>query len=392
MAVARERVRALSDGLAAAELFVQPEGTTFERILRPGTSDIVIRVLGEDASVRDRIAEELRRRIAGVHGLADLSTLSSRGEQEYRLHLNRLVGEQYGITPRDVEEHISSRTAGALGTTLSLIGREVAVRIRPGASGSRTLDDLLASCITRGGTRVPLSLLVRCEAANGQAEVRREDGTPALVMTGNASRRSIGAVAADLRQAAGSFSLPPGCGISIGGENEQMESSFRALGIVIALSLLLVYMILAAEYESLLYPFVIVLTSPLAFTGAVLAMLIAGERYNVMSLVGIAIMIGAVDNDAVIVVDVITALRRQGVPLHMAVRRGLRRRLRAILMTTVTTVLGVLPLVASFGEGSELVRALAIPLAGGLITSTAATLIVIPVVYTYIDPLAAQRL
>lgn len=164
-----------------------------------------------------------------------------------------------------------------------------------------------------------------------------------------------------------------------------MESSFRSLAVVIGLSLLLVYMILAAEYESFLYPFVILLTSPLAFIGAVLAMLLTGEKYNVMSLVGIVVMIGAVDNDAVIAVDVITALRRRGAGLHEAVCRGMRQRLRPILMTTTTTLLGIVPLILSLGEGSELVRALTIPLAGGLVSSTLFTLVIIPVIYTYID-------
>jgi HAE1 family hydrophobic/amphiphilic exporter-1 len=220
----------------------------------------------------------------------------------------------------------------------------------------------------------------------------RENGSRTTAITANADGRSIAAVAASVREKAAAFALPAGSTIEVGGENEEMESSFRSLGVVILLSLVLVYMILAAEYESLLYPFVILLTSPLALIGAVLAMLVAGEKYNVMSLVGMVIMIGAVDNDAVIAVDVITALRRSGAGLHEAIRTGMRQRLRPIIMTTATTVLGILPLMFSLGDGSELVRALTIPLAGGLITSTLFTLVVIPVVYTYIDPWAVNRM
>jgi HAE1 family hydrophobic/amphiphilic exporter-1 len=150
-------------------------------------------------------------------------------------------------------------------------------------------------------------------------------------------------------------------------------------------------MILAAQYESVLYPFVILLTSPLAFIGAIGAMALTGQAYNVMSLIGLVIMIGAVDNDAVIVVDVITSLRRKGLALHDAIRQGMQQRLRPILMTTATTVLGIIPLFFEFGTGSELVRALTVPIVGGLIASTFFTVVAIPIVYTFIDRWAMGR-
>jgi len=290
-----------------------------------------------------------------------------------------------------VADHIAWQTSGGEATAISRVDRKIAVRVQPEHLGSKSIDDLLASHMLCRGVPVPLSQLVRFEQGVGRMEIRREDGIQTVAMTANVSGHSIGAVADDLRRRAMLWLLPAGYSISIGGENEEMEASFRSLILAIGLSILLVYMILAAEYESLLYPFVILLSSPLAFTGAVLAMLLSGEKYNVMSLVGIVIMIGAVDNDAVIAVDVITALRRSGMRLHEAVCRGMCQRLRPIVMTTATTLLGILPLILSPGKGSELVRSLTIPLAGGLVSSALATLVVIPVIFTYIDRWATNK-
>jgi HAE1 family hydrophobic/amphiphilic exporter-1 len=210
-------------------------------------------------------------------------------------------------------------------------------------------------------------------------------------MVANVAGSPVGSVVDDIQQRVAGLSLPSGYSVAVGGENEEMRESFRSLLLIILLSLFLVYMILAAEYESILYPLVIILTSPLAFVGAIFAMALAGQNYNVMSLIGIVIMTGAVDNNAVIAVDIITDLRRKGVGLHEAVMQGMKLRLRPILMTTTTTVLGVIPLVFEFGTGSELVRALTIPLVGGLIASTFFTLVTIPIVYTYIDRWAMGR-
>jgi HAE1 family hydrophobic/amphiphilic exporter-1 len=201
----------------------------------------------------------------------------------------------------------------------------------------------------------------------------------------NVSGRPVGSVVRDLEEVASRLHLPPGYEIRIGGENQEIRESFEDLILVILLSLLLVFMILAAEYESIRYPLVIILTSPLAAIGAILAMAATGQHFNVMSLVGVVIMIGAVDNDAVIVVDLITDLRRKGNGVRDAIVQGMQQRLRPILMTTATTVLGIIPLAFEFGEGSELVRALTVPLVGGLFSSTLFTVVTIPVVYAYVD-------
>ena len=387
----REHIRMLGENLAGVGFALKPGATTLERMLRPQTSDIEIRIQGSDPAICTQIAGGFARKINRLPGLVDLNMASREGGPVYHVRIDRVNAERYGVTPREVADHIAWQTSGGEATAISRVDRKIAVRVQPEHLGSKSIDDLLASHMLCRGVPVPLSQLVRFEQGVGRMEIRREDGIQTVAMTANVSGHSIGAVADDLRRRAMLWLLPAGYSISIGGENEEMEASFRSLILAIGLSILLVYMILAAEYESLLYPFVILLSSPLAFTGAVFAMLLSGEKYNVMSLVGIVIMIGAVDNDAVIAVDVITALRRSGMRLHEAVCRGMCQRLRPIVMTTATTLLGILPLILSPGKGSELVRSLTIPLAGGLVSSALATLVVIPVIFTYIDRWATNK-
>ncbi|MGH7477711.1 MAG: efflux RND transporter permease subunit, partial [Longimicrobiales bacterium] len=172
-----------------------------------------------------------------------------------------------------------------------------------------------------------------------------------------------------------------GLRVEIGGENEEMRRGFRHLAFAFLLALLLVFMILAAEFESIVLPFVVLLSVPLGVVGAAFALWLVGAGINTMSLIGIIILAGIVDNDAVVKIDFINQLRRKGMGLRDAVVAGGRARLRPILMTTATTLLGVLPMALGLGRGAELQRPLAIAVFGGLFTATALTLLVIPVVY-----------
>jgi HAE1 family hydrophobic/amphiphilic exporter-1 len=173
--------------------------------------------------------------------------------------------------------------------------------------------------------------------------------------------------------------------MEVGGENEERDRSFRDLAFAFALALLLVYMILAAQFESFVHPFTILLSVPLATVGAALALWAAGQGLNSMSLIGLVILVGIVVNDAIVKVDFINQMRRSGLPLREAILEAGRVRLRPIIMTTVTTVLGLTPMALGLGRGADLRAPLAIAVIGGLISATALTLIVVPVAYDLLD-------
>lgn len=382
---AREVLRKIQSKVNGVEFSVKMRSTTFEQILRPEQNDIKIFVMGKEPTTSTIIANQFSQRIQHINGLTDLRTNLQAGNPEYKIVIDREKASQYKLSVQQVAQFISNIMQGKEVTFFSDFDRKIAIRVQPIKENRKDVETLLNAPIETVSGTIPLRELVRLEETTGYAEIWHENQQRAVMMTANVSGRSLGGVVGDIQKEINSFTLPAGYFVTIGGEREDIEQSFRGLLIIIVLSIFLVYMILAAEYESISYPFVILLTSPLAFIGAIFAMVIAGQHYNIMSLIGLVIMIGAVDNDAVIAVDIITALRREGKDLHDAITIGMTQRLRPILMTTATTVLGIIPLVFEFGTGSELVRALTIPLVGGMISSTLFTIIAIPIVYTYID-------
>jgi hydrophobic/amphiphilic exporter-1 (mainly G- bacteria), HAE1 family len=216
-------------------------------------------------------------------------------------------------------------------------------------------------------------------------EIRRLDQSRVVPVFADATGRDIDDAVAAVEAAVVRTPPPAPLRYEIGGENEEMRRSFRELGFAFVLALLLVYMILAAQFESLVHPFTVLLSVPLGLIGAVFALWLLGGGLNTVSLIGMVILVGIVDNDAVVKIDFINQLRRAGVPIRDAILEAGRARLRPIVMNTITTMLAVTPMMIGFGQGASLQAPLAIAIFGGLFTSTILTLIVIPVVYEMVD-------
>jgi HAE1 family hydrophobic/amphiphilic exporter-1 len=232
---------------------------------------------------------------------------------------------------------------------------------------------------------VPLRELVRVEEVLGPAEVRREDQGRVVTVYADVVRGGLDAAIAEVEASLGD--LPEGRDVrmEVGGENEEMRRSFRGLMIAFVLASLLVYMVLAAQFESFSHPFTILMAVPLAIVGAVLALLLTGQGINTMSLIGLVILVGIVDNDAIVKVDFINQARTSGLGIREAILEGGRKRLRPIIMTTVTTMFGLLPMALGIGRGAELYAPMAIVVIGGLVVATLLTLVVIPVIYMLIE-------
>ncbi len=354
--------------------------TTFEQLLRSHQNDIAVGISGEDRRIRDSIAVAWLKVMRKVSGMVDVCPIPRGGEPEYSITIDREKAWQCGLSVRETADHIMELLRGREVAALEEVDSRVSMRVQLGHD--MTLQRLLSSHIRLGSRTVSMRDLVTCSQVAGMQEIRHDGQRRVRVLIGSVSGRSIGAVEQELALTADSIRLPDGYAISIGGRASDIRDSDRGLLVVAGLAVLLMYMILAVEYESLLSPVVILVTGPLAFTGAILAMVITGQDYNIMSLVGLVIMIGAVDNDAVIAVDVIDAFRHRGHALGEAIRLGMRERLRPILLTTGTTVLGILPLLWQGWTGTNMIRSLTIPLIGGLIASTSFTVVAIPVVYS----------
>jgi len=219
----------------------------------------------------------------------------------------------------------------------------------------------------------------------GPAEIRRADGTRVALITANLAGRDLGSVTTEIKAILESTTWPSGYDWRMGGQEEEMATSFGSMRLAFGLAVFMVYLVMASQFESLLHPFVIMFSVPFAAIGVLVTMWLFGVTLSVVSLIGCILLAGIVVNAAIVLVDYANQLRREGIPKAKALARAGRVRLRPILMTAATTVFGLLPMALGLGEGAELRTPMALTVIGGIVTSTFLTLLVVPAVYAVLD-------
>jgi HAE1 family hydrophobic/amphiphilic exporter-1 len=235
------------------------------------------------------------------------------------------------------------------------------------------------------GALITLADVAAVEKSTGPVTINRDDQTRAVTVTGEVVGRAVGTVNREIQKRLEGIKLPEGYSIKMGGEQEQMVEAFRDLILAFILAVILVYMVMAAQFESLVQPFVIMFTVPLALIGVVFALLVTARHFNMPAFIGVIMLAGIVVNNAIVLVDYINQLRHKGMSRTAAIIKAGPVRLRPILMTALTTILGLLPLALGLGEGGEMRAPMATAVIGGLTISTLLTLVVIPVVYTIME-------
>ncbi len=380
----RPRLGAFPPGEVAIETGT---ATALGRILGGGEADLSVRVRGEDLDGALAYANRVATRLQRVAQLGNVRLGTELGQPEVRVEVDRERAASYGIEARRVADVVQAAMQGKVATRLADFDRRIPVVVRLPDSERHSLDALGALRIDG----VPVRDLVRTVEATAPAEIRRVDQNREVSVLADVVSGGVSGATAAVEDALAALPPPHGLGVRVGGENEELRQGFRALGFAFLLALLLVYMILAAQFESLLHPFVVLLTVPLGVLGALLALGVTGAGLNTLSLIGIVVLVGIGVNDAVVKVDFVNQARARGLNVRDALLAAGHARLRPILMTTVTTLLGVLPMALGLGRGGELQRPLAIAVFGGLLTATALTLIVIPVAYELAEK-ARERL
>jgi HAE1 family hydrophobic/amphiphilic exporter-1 len=230
-----------------------------------------------------------------------------------------------------------------------------------------------------------LSAVADIAVERGPSQIEHLDQQRAALVSADLSGRDLGSVARDIEARLAGLHLPPGVTAVLAGQNDELQRSFRSLLLAMLLAVFMIYIVMACQFESLLHPFVILFTIPLALVGAVLALLITNSPVSVVVFIGLILLVGLVVKNAIILIDKVNQLREEGVPKRDAQVEGARSRLRPIVMTTTCTLFGFLPLALAFGEGAEVRSPMAITVIGGLLVSTLLTLVVIPVVYDLLD-------
>ncbi|MBI4541013.1 MAG: efflux RND transporter permease subunit [Gemmatimonadetes bacterium] len=377
-----ERVQGLADLYPAGTLaFETGQATALGRILGGADAEIAVRVRGEDLDAAFAYAESVRARLAALPALGNVRVAQERRQPQIQVEIDRERAAAYGIDPQEVAETIEAYMRGRRATEFVDFDRAIGVIVRLPDELRYSLETL-HELRTRG---VPLRELMRVRPGMGPAEIRREDQGRVVLVYADVESGGLGGAIRSVEAALAAAPPPRGLRADVGGENEEMHGLFRDLAFAFGLALALVYMILAAQFESFVHPFTILTAVPLALVGAVTALALTGQGFNSMSLIGIVILVGIVVNDAIVKVDFINQMREQGMSAREAILEAGRVRLRPILMTTVTTVLGLLPMGLGIGAGAELRAPLAIAVIGGLTAATGLTLVVVPVVYDLLE-------
>lgn len=364
-----------------------PQGQfVLQRVL--GTEEgITVDVRGHDLETLDLLAARVAEEIEDVPGITDVQITRKAGTPQHEIRIDRDKIADLGLSVRDVTRALGTAVAGSRAGEFRSNGNSYRILVRLEDVENRSLDEILdLSLRTDGGELVSLRNVVEVVRGSGPLQIARKDQQRVAGVTANVAGRDMGSVAMDIRDRLDRIPRPASYDLSVGGSFEEQQRSFEDLSVSLLLALLLVYMVLACQYESLRDPLVVMLTVPVAAVGVLVTLFLTETTFNVQSVIGCIMLGGIVVNNAILLVDQAGRLREEGMPTDEAIAEAGRLRLRPILMTTSTTILALLPLAFGVGEGADAQAPMARAVVGGLAGSSLITLVLIPAVYSLVHP------
>ena len=348
-----------------------------------GGSNVELEIYGYDLLLTSRVAEELQARMEEVKGLRDITISRKDYRLEYQVQFDREKLALNGLSMSTAAGAIRNRINGLVLSRYREEGEEYDIRVRFDEKYRESIEDIENILIYNPmGVGVRIRDLGTVVETSTLPQIDRQDRQRIVKVSGTIYGRALSEVVADVNSVLDSYDLPSGVQIEIGGSMEEQQELFSQLGLLLILVSLLVYIVLASQFESLTYPFMIILTVPFAFTGSILLLSLSGEPLGIMGFVGLIMLVGMVVKNAIVLIDYINLNRERGMSIITAVVHGGRSRLRPVLMTTLTTILGMIPLAIGTGQGSEMWKALGISIIGGMTFSTIITLVLIPALYS----------
>ncbi|MGQ9920863.1 MAG: efflux RND transporter permease subunit [Desulfobacca sp.] len=352
----------------------------------------LLAVQGPDLAVLEQLAQEVKQKIQDIPGLQDLAVDLKKYGEETRVVLDRQRAAAFGLTMKEIGENLKVAIQGEVATQYRRPDKDVDIRVKMRPENYQEKPDFKALFIHSRDLRadIPLTSVATLESGPGWREIYRNDQIRVVPLRGNVVGRRLSATELELAQALATVPLPEGYAVTFSRELLEITYSSQALLYALALSILLVYMLLAGQFESLFHPLIILVAIPLALMGVCLILAVTGASLNIGVYLGAIMLSGIVVNNSILLVDYTNTLRRRGLALEVAVVQGCRTRLRPVVMTTLTTILGLLPLVLWRGEGSELRTPLALTVITGLAMSTFLTLLITPLFYLQGEKLLAH--
>lgn len=374
---------------------VKFESIDIEQMMMGGSgTPIDIKIYGSDLELLRNLADRIVERIREVEGLRDLTHTLARGKPEYQIRVDREKASQLGLTLNQVANTVQTATLGKVTTRYREGSEEIDIRVRFKEKFRNNLDEIKSiPLINPLNKTVYLDQIAAFEKGEGPLLIARENQARRVSVQANIAGRDLGSVVKDIRNRIEGIEreMPPGYFIEFGGAYEQMIEAFKVLAAALALAVLLIYMVMASQFENFLHPFVIMFAIPLGLIGVVLGLLITGRPVNLPVLIGFILLGGIAVNNGIVMIDYINQLIRRGIEKKEAILQACVTRLRPVLLTALTTILGMLPMALSTSEGAEMRSPLAVTVLSGLVATSFLTLFVVPIIYSLVNRISFKK-
>ncbi len=347
-----------------------------------GGADIMVEIFGHDLTVAEALANDVEQKVKGIKGIVDVRSSIRKTAPELKINLDRQRIADLGLNTAQVGQVVSTSILGTVATRYREKGDEYDVRVqlpKDARTNKTDLENILV--MTPLGNQIPLRSVASIEYSKAPQEIIREDQERMVTVNIDISGRDVRSVTNDVKARLKLVTVPNDFRLEIGGVAEEQQESFMYLGLAFLVAVMLVYMVMASQFESYLSPFIIMFTIPLSLIGVALGLLLTGTDMNVMALIGVIMLVGIVVNNGIVLVDYTNQLRARGKELFDAIKEAGRIRMRPVFMTAMTTIFGMFPLALGIGESGESWAPLARSVMGGLTVATVLTLVVVPCIY-----------
>lgn len=377
-----------TNGVAGLEVRFNREESTLRQILGTSEAPVVVEIKGQDFDLLSDIADSVKRDMLSLPNLYNIRSSIEKGAPEVEVTIDRVKAGMYNISMQTVVDQLKNQIDGLSAGQIEQGGELRPINLRIPEKSLSQLDELT---INSGNQVFRLNEIATIKISRSPQEINHKNQTRLVkiyaMKTGNIP---LDKISKEIYAKTASISLPTDYKIQITGEEEKRHDAMKSLSMAFILSVILIYMVMASQFESLIHPFTILLTIPLALVGSILAFFILGSSLNIISIIGVIMLGGIAVNNSIILVDRINQLKGEGLDGRSAIINAGRQRIRPILMTTLTAILGLVPMLIGFGEGASLRQPMAIAVISGLFTSTLLTLIVIPSFYYTFDQIVAR--
>ncbi|MFW5981725.1 MAG: efflux RND transporter permease subunit [Halanaerobiaceae bacterium] len=354
-----------------------------------GGKPVAITVRGDDLNVLSRLITDIRGELNDIEGLRDIEDSLSEGHPEFQIQVKRNVASRLGLSPVQIANSIRTSVSGDIASRYEMAGEEIDIRVRLDEESIENVDQIKNLMIPSPiGAKVPLERVADYTVEQGPQAILRENQARYAEITADIFDIDLGTIMPIIQdRIADTIDLPEGYQIEYGGEYSEMVEAFESLIYALLLSIVLVYMVMASQFESLIHPFIVMFTVPMAAIGVMSSLFLTGKNFSIVTIIGIIMLAGIVVNNAIVLLDYINTLRKTGMGLKEVLVEAGVVRLRPILMTTLTTTLALIPLALGIGEGTEMQQPMAIVVIGGLGVSTFLTLYLLPIIYSIFESL-----